>query len=116
MSKYRIFKNKWKYFLLICERDNLSYEKTLGNNKEQDFTEVQMDISKSQFKEILEDIDCEIQRAKDKSKAPVISARTYHNPEKLQRLLDWYGCRSFRVLKRDEKKVFGDAAGERKMD
>lgn len=112
MSKYRIPKNRWHYFLFICDRDNLTYETLSDNEEEQDFTEVQMDIPEIRFQEILEDIDCEIQRAKYKAKAPVFSARTFHNPKKLHRLLDWYGYRSSRILERDEKKVFGDLDDE----
>lgn len=107
MHNYRIYKDKWEHFLLICDRDNLSYEVVPDKIEGQNFTGIKMDIPRGRFNELLEDIECEVQRAKCLAKAPVISARTYFNPKKLNRLLDWYGYRSFRILKRDEDRILG---------
>lgn len=105
MRRYRIYKNKWTYFVFVCNRDGLTYEVDPGGDNGKNFITVLMDIPRGRFQELLEDIDCEIQRDGCKAKAPVISARTFFNPKKFNRLLDWYGFRSFRLLKRDENKI-----------
>ena len=105
--RYRIYKDKWEYFLFICDRDSLSFEEMPQRMKKQSFTEVMMDIPRSRFKEILEDIECEEHRAMHLAKAPFMSARTYCNPAKLNRLLDWYGFSASRILPKDEDSLLG---------
>lgn len=99
MSNHRIYKDKWEYFVFVCNRDSLAYE--IVRNDENNYIEVRMEISKSRFGELLEDIDCEAQRRSYKCPAPVISARTLNDPDKLHRLMEFYGSHSFRMLRRD---------------
>ncbi|MCM1178662.1 MAG: hypothetical protein NC347_00260 [Clostridium sp.] len=102
MRTYRIYKNKLAEFKFVCKRDGLEYEICLENDG-LNFFEAKMDISRGRFKELIDDIDCEIQRkTSSHPEAPVISYRTMMQPQKFARLIG--GQRIFRSLHRDQKK------------
>ncbi|MBE5924781.1 MAG: hypothetical protein E7271_10035 [Lachnospiraceae bacterium] len=98
---YRIYENKLKYFEFVCHREQVPYE--LYPNEGMNYRKISMDISRSKFEEILDDIDCEIQRENSKHpEIPVISFRTMMQPKKFQRLVAGRGV--FRPLSRDKEK------------
>ena len=101
MRTYRIYRNKVRLFKLVCKRDSLQYE--ICPDTDMNYVEVRMDISRSRFRELLDDVDCEIQReTSSRPEVPVISFRTMMQPEKFKRLVA--GHRVFRSLSRDKVK------------
>lgn len=100
---YRVYKNKWTFFVFVCQRDHLTYEK--GPETNLNYREVYMDISRQRFNELLEDMECEAQRSSYQCKAPVVSARTMKNPEKLRKIMALYNSHSIRILRKDVKKL-----------
>lgn len=102
MAHYRVYNNKIEVFEDICKRDNLQYDIIeIGRNL--NFKEVSMEISRSRFRELLDDVDCEIQRSNSKHpEIPVISFRTMLKPKKFNKIVSEYPV--FRTLSRDKTK------------
>ena len=110
MKRNRIFDDKYEFFQKVCQRDSVNYDVLTHRD---DYYEVsfQPEITNSRFKELLEDIECEVQRSNYKFDRPVFSARTLCMPEKFSRLirnetnLKGRPQRTFSILEGDERRI-----------
>ena len=114
MREYRIYKDKYKYFTKICDRDDIDY-KVAQNNADDEKNYLVINFTKpirdSEFQDILDDIKCEMQRERCKNKRPVITLKTFINPSKFKRIMEYeknngYTSKSFSFLKGEENKIY----------
>lgn len=98
---YSVTKSSYPYIEPICKRDGIEYE--IKPSPKGNGYVFSADISRSRFKELIEDIACEKQRGN--SKIPVYSYRTLQNNAKRERLSALNGTSAFHVLKSDQKKM-----------
>ncbi|MCD8110012.1 MAG: hypothetical protein LUE14_07925 [Clostridiales bacterium] len=106
-KKYEVPRDMMTYLEIVLKRDAVEYKKEETNGK----TFVLSDVGEEEFEILLEDAECEAQRATYETGIPVYSYRTLTNPEKWRRLRKLNGMNGCHILKRDERKYFA-AFGE----
>lgn len=96
MAQYS--KTLWPFIEQVCERDGISIKK---RSEENEMIIADLICSTDRSMEVVEDALCEEQRNSTTAKLPVYSYNTLKNKEKLHRLMNLNGKRSFHVLKQD---------------
>ena len=100
---FRIYKDVFHFFDSICQRDGIEYKRV---NENYNYIEVDINVPRGRFKEIIEDIQCEKQRAGYRVDRPVYSARTLSNIEKFNRLRSLEPHKiGFSILNKDLNKL-----------
>ena len=98
MKKYYVPAGKKEYLAKVLERDLIPYHFFKIDDRQY----INVSLSCRQYRVMLEDAECEYERAMHKSNVPVYSFRTLMNPEKFHRLKqlnkNYHG---FGILSRD---------------
>lgn len=95
----RIGEKMWPYLQKVLDRDNIHYLYDPNTG------EMNANVSARRMKEALEDAFCEKQSQEYYGgNVPVYSLRTLKNRKKLKRLQEFYGRRSYVILKKDERR------------
>lgn len=98
---YSVSERMMPFFIKVCKRDKVSF--TMHGKNEKGFN-VKIDCSNNQFKTLIEDAMCELERSLHNADIPVYSFRTLINPEKKKRLMKMNNRRCFYVLRKDREK------------
>lgn len=95
----KIGNKMWPYVKHVFDRDNIHYLYDPNTG------EMNASVSSRRMKEALEDAFCEKQSQEYyDGNIPVYSLRTLKNRKKLKRLQEFYGRRSYVILKKDEQR------------
>ena len=110
---FRIYKDKYKYFQYVCERDKIKFSiKENKENTEQNYYEIVFEskMTTPMFRDLLKNIDCEVQRSRYKFDRPVITAKTFCTPGMMHKIMQTGNknggqVKAFSFLKGEEKKI-----------
>lgn len=82
MKKYFVPEGKKKYLIIVLKRDLIPYEFFEVDGRQY----VSVPLSCRQYRVMLEDAECECERARHQSNIPIYSFRTLMNQKKFHRL------------------------------
>lgn len=111
-KSFRIYKDKYKYFQHVCQRDKIIYIVKEDIPEEQNYYEVVFEtkMTTPMFRELLKNIDCEVQRSRYKFDRPVITAKTFCTPGRMHQIMQASNrngeqVKAFSFLKGEERKI-----------